>query len=81
MAELLILLLKRFFLSKMELWMAYILIISETRVMLKEIWLGVVFSMCNSLSRLQNIFDILDKHKKFISLKYPQDIHLVEILQ
>ena len=24
---------------------------------------------------------MLDKHKKFISLKYPQDIHLVEILQ
>ena len=59
-------------------------VISETRVMLKEIWLGFVFSMCKNLSILQNlknIIEILDKHKKFISLKYPQDIHLVEILQ
>ena len=77
MAELLIILLKHFFLSKMELSMAYILIISETRVMFKEIWLGVVFSMCKNLSILQNLKILL----KFISLKYPQDIHLEEILQ
>ena len=84
MAEILIVLLKRFCLSNIELSMAYILIISETWVMFKEIWLWVVFSMCKNLSILQNlknIIEILDKRKKFISLKYPQDIHLVEILQ
>ena len=29
--------------------------LSETRVMCKEIWLGVVFSMCKNLSVLQNL--------------------------
>ena len=34
-----------------------------------------------AMQNLKNIIEILDKHKKFISLKYPQDIHLAEILQ
>ena len=57
------------------------LIIPETQTK-SEIWLGAVVSMQYKMhTPPSNVIEIVNKHKTFISLKYPQDIHLVEILQ